>query len=291
MSTGVVAVTGASGYVGSRVLKAFDERGWCTIPLVRHPSNEGPRARRFALDDRFDPVEFADVGVLVHCAYDFSTRTWQETLRVNVEGSKRVLTAARDAGVKRIIVLSSMSAYDGTQQQYGRAKLEIERIACDVGACVVRPGLVYGPAAGGMVGALSKLARLRVVPVTAGRSYQFMVHEDDLAACLVALATARTVPVDPVCVFHPSPVPFGAVVRAFSPNDGRRRVYVPVPWQAVFLALRAAEFLGAKTPFRSDSLVGLVRPAPQPVASPTLERFGVRPRPFSGLQATCEDHT
>ena len=62
-----------------------------------------------------------------------------------------------------------MSAYPGTNQLYGRAKLETERIALKLGMAAVRLGLVYGPGWGGMAGSLKKMADLPVIPIVAGK--------------------------------------------------------------------------------------------------------------------------
>ena len=51
---------------------------------------------------------------LIHAAYDLSLTSSADIWRVNVEGTRRLLEAAKDAAVGRIIVLSSMSAFAGT---------------------------------------------------------------------------------------------------------------------------------------------------------------------------------
>ena len=102
---------------------------------------------------------------LIHCAYDMTLRQPDQIRQVNVDGSATLLRSAAERGVERIVVLSSMSAYDGTEQLYGRAKLDIERLTLDVGGAAIRPGLVYGPDAGGMAGTLAGLTKLPVVPV------------------------------------------------------------------------------------------------------------------------------
>ena len=111
-------------------------------------------------------LHWADV--LVHAAYDLSLTSPVDIWRVNVEGTRRLLEVAADARVRRILVLSSMSAFEGTTQLYGRAKLDIEAMTAASGGCAVRPGLVYGERPGGMAGALRKLTRLPIVPVIAG---------------------------------------------------------------------------------------------------------------------------
>ncbi len=84
---------------------------------------------------------------------------------------------AVSSGVRRTITLSSMSAYPGTRQLYGRAKLDVEVPALNRGMVVVRPGLVYGPGWGGMAGTLRRLANLPVLPDFGPRAHQFTVSE------------------------------------------------------------------------------------------------------------------
>src|ERR1700686_1328361 len=118
--------------------------------------------------DEEPPADLLDgVDVLIHCAYDMTLRSRDDIWRVNVDGTRKLLDAAVRSDVRLSIVLSSMSAYEGTAQLYGLSKLDIERDAAQVGAVCVRPGLVYGPTAGGMAGALGKLTALPLIPVVA----------------------------------------------------------------------------------------------------------------------------
>ena len=141
------------------------------IRLTRAPENGHGQAASY---DLAAPVTaqvreaLRSANALVHAAYDLSLTRPADIWRVNVAGTRRLLEAASEAGVSRIIVLSSMSAFAGTTQLYGRAKLEIEAITADVGGCAVRPGLVYGEQAGGMAGALRAMTGSPVVPVITG---------------------------------------------------------------------------------------------------------------------------
>src|ERR1700677_613163 len=170
--TPVVAVTGASGYLGSRICSTLESRGWQVIRLVRSPrqNNSGELAYNLAepiTDNLRQALRSADV--LIHAAYDLSLTSAVDIWRVNVEGTRRLLEEATEVAVGRIIVMSSMSAFDGTSQLYGRAKLDIEAMTKEFGGCAVRPGLVYGEGSGGMAGALRRLTTLPVVPVITGR--------------------------------------------------------------------------------------------------------------------------
>jgi len=275
-----VGITGASGYLGSRIGERFERAGWRVIPLVRRPGSAVAPARHYDLTEAVDPALFDSIDVLVHAAYDLTARRPDEVWRTNVDGSRRLLDAARRAGVGRIIVLSSMSAYDGTRQVYGRAKLAIETAALAAGGYVVRPGLVWGDRPGGMAGTLDRLCRHRVVPLVAGHAGQFLVCDVDLSEAVVALATTDLAP-QVIGVAGPEAVRFRTVLETFARRQGVRCRFLPVPWRPLHWALRAAEAVGAPLPVRADSLLGLVHPAPDVPGPDALARLGIRPRPFS----------
>jgi nucleoside-diphosphate-sugar epimerase len=201
--------------------------------------------------------------------------------RVNVTGTRRLLDAAREAGVDRIIVLSSMSAFAGTTQLYGRAKLDIEAMTTEFGGCAVRPGVVHGKQAGGMVGALRKLTVLPIVPVIAGGAGVYTVREQDLMRVIALLASATTLEPGTISVAHPSRVTLTDLLRAIAAQEDRRCRFVPVPWQPIYWLLRSGELMRLRLPFRADSLLGLVHTAPGLIGGDQLARLGVILRAFT----------
>ena len=77
------------------------------------------------------------------------------------------MSAAVRSGTRPVLI-SSMSAYPGTAQIYGRAKLASESDFLLAGGEAVRLGLVWGGAAGGMIGTLTRLSGLPIVPRLGG---------------------------------------------------------------------------------------------------------------------------
>jgi nucleoside-diphosphate-sugar epimerase len=277
----IAAVTGARGYVGRIVSRALAAAGFDVIGLVRRPA-AGSDDRLYDLRGDPDANLLDGVDTLIHCAYDFSVTSEADIWAVNVVGTRRLLEAVAASGVRRSILVSSMSAYPGTDQLYGRAKLDTERIALDLGMAVVRLGLVYGPGWGGMAGSLKKMAELPVVPVVGARSYQYTVHEEDLADAFVVLAHASKLPNIPLGLANPEPVPFGLLMQRIAAAAGRPRFcLIPLPWQALYVALRLGERTPVKLPFRADSLLGLVRPAPGVSGAEDVCGLGISLRPFT----------
>lgn len=267
-------ITGAHGYLGSLLRGRLETDGWTTTALVRAP-RAGERAERWVLGEVPDRRALAGADALVHCAYDFRPRDERELRKVNVGGSELLLRAAREAGVSRLLSLSSMSAYAGTRQHYGRAKLDVERVTLELGGIAVRPGLVYGEAPAGMAGTLLKLTRFPLVPVISATSArQFPVHEDDFADAIVRILDADTWTPEVIGIAQPTGVSFRELLDGFARMSGRRPRFVRVPWQLVYWTLRLAEIAHLPVPLRADSVLGLVRAAssvPESAAFPDLQ--------------------
>jgi nucleoside-diphosphate-sugar epimerase len=279
----VAAVTGAGGYLGSQICRTLESRGWQVIRLTGSQSQSQGLAVSYHLDAPItaevrEALNSADA--LIHTAYDLSLTSSADIWRVNVEGTRRLLTAAKEAGTGRIIVLSSMSAFDGTSQLYGRAKLDIEAITVEFGGCAVRPGLVHSKNAAGMAGSMRKLTALPIVPVIAGGAGVYTVREEDLMDAIALLASATDLEPGTISVAYPNKVTMVDLLNAFAAQENRRCRFVPVPWQMVYWLLRSGEFMHLRLPFRADSLLGLVRSAPELVGGEQSARLGFTLHPF-----------
>jgi nucleoside-diphosphate-sugar epimerase len=277
-----VGITGASGYLGHCLTKAFRSVDWEVRPLNRRRISGGD-GDRFELGKPIKPASLRGMQALVHCAYDLSLTQTEEIRRVNVEGSRYLFAAAREAGVPYLVYISSISAFPGCRSVYGQAKLAIEEDAREAGAMVLRPGLIWGDAPGGMFGKLTtQVAGSRIIPLVGdGSQVQYLVHDQDLAQFIVGHCTGRVPGIDiPVTVAHHQPWPFAALLRAIGRGMGREPRLFPVPWRAVWAGVRAAELLRLPLGFRSDSVISLMNQNRAPDFR-VAERLGVVCRPFS----------
>jgi len=275
------AITGSSGYVGGCLKNYFAARGRDILELTRRPG-AGARAAPFQLGAEISPQTLAGAGALVHCAYDFRPLRREEIRAVNVEGTRKLFQAARAAGVGRIVCLSSISAFDGCRSLYGGAKLEIEKIALDSGALVLRPGLVYGSEPAGMFGKLvAQVRKSSVLPVfDGGLQVQFLVHNEDLAA-FIEKFTAGKIEIAPrvLTAAHEQPWPFRQLLSEIARGLDKKARFVPLPWRLLWAGLKTAEACGLRLNFRSDSLVSLMHQNPKPDFSPNAAA-GLICRPF-----------
>jgi nucleoside-diphosphate-sugar epimerase len=281
MGSKICAVTGATGFVGGEISTVLESHNWQIRQLNRttHPGSSQPA---FTLGQKVPPELFCDVEALVHCAYDFTPRKWQRILDVNVDGTNELFLAARKAGVRTIVLISSLSAFPGCRSLYGRSKLRAENLARSVSAHVLRPGLTYSKRAGGMFGRLSQQVRTgRFVPVLwGGRQTQYLIHAEDLGQLVLACLHGR-VPADspPIAAAHEQGWELRDILSAMAQAPKRQVHFFPIPWPLVWLGLRTLEMAGWPTKFRSDSLLGLVYQNSRPDFS-ALKRLGINCRPF-----------
>jgi nucleoside-diphosphate-sugar epimerase len=172
---GTVLVTGASGFLGRRVVAALRERGLRVRAMVR----SSPLPAGFEDVETVDAMLGDDAGVaqavagvraVVHCAARVARRgSRAEFFRDNVGGTGHLLEAARAAGVERFVHVSSIAVYDrqpgngpvgeGVDYEphperrgaYTWSKVEADRLVCEIGArngmrtVILRPGILVGP--------------------------------------------------------------------------------------------------------------------------------------------------
>jgi nucleoside-diphosphate-sugar epimerase len=273
------AITGAAGYVGAAVVHCFQAQEWDVLAFGRRPL-AGSTHVRYELGADPAQLPWSEVDALVHCAYDFQPKSWEQIRKVNVEGSIGLLQTARDRGVKRVVFISSFSAFPGCHSLYGRAKMEVEAAALALGVVVVRPGLVWSHKPGSLLRSLERAASRKWVPLIGDGSYpQYLVFDEDLAALVFALcrADAPAVP-RPISAAHPQKHSLRSLLQQLAARQGRHPVFLPIPWQLMHAGLKSLETLGLPAPFRSDSLIGIVFQNPTPQFElPELPEIKFRP--------------
>lgn len=207
-----VLITGALGFIGRAVADRLRADGIEVVGVDR----QADPARGVVAGDTTDPTgwatELEGCDVVLHTAAVVSNAVEvDEQWRVNVLGTRRVVAAARDAGVRRIVHLSSIRAFsdlgfpDGVTEEhpvrpdgnpYVDTKIASEQVvlqahaAGEIETVVVRPGDVYGPGSRPWVLLPLEAIRARqfVLPAM-GRGIHSPVYVDDLVAGLVLCTT------------------------------------------------------------------------------------------------------
>ncbi|MFF2029726.1 NAD-dependent epimerase/dehydratase family protein [Arthrobacter sp. NPDC058192] len=206
-----VLVTGASGLLGGAVAGLLVRQGHAVTTFQRRPSGvAGAADLAGSLADE-DAIRRAVAGAegVIHLAAKVSfTGRAAEFDEVNVEGTRRLLRAAREAGVRDLVFVSSPSvAYSGgaiaglgaepadpdrAHGDYSRTKAEAELLALaadspEFRVAAVRPHIVWGPGDTQLVErVLDRASRGRLPLLDAGAALIDTTYVDNAAAAIVA---------------------------------------------------------------------------------------------------------
>ncbi len=203
-----VLVTGASGFIGSFIAAAFARRSDEVRAAVRPTSSlawlEGLALERVTLRlSRPDELASAlrGVEVVVHAAGLTRARRESDYFAVNVEGTRALMQAAVQSGVRRVVLISSLAARgpnerpgsgeDRPTSAYGKSKLEAEKVALSYGGAlevvVLRLAGVYGPRDRDFL-TLFQLAQRGFLVLPRGPSEVQLLYAPDAADAAVAAA-------------------------------------------------------------------------------------------------------
>lgn len=185
-----IAVTGGTGFVGQRVLELADGP---VQALARRP--QPPRdLLTWVAGDLADAAGLeqlcAGADAVIHIAGVVNAADRAGFEAGNVAGTAAVLAAAAAAGVKRFVQVSSLAAREPGLSIYGASKAAAEALVMASGRdwVIVRPPAVYGPGDREMLG-LYRLAARGIALAPGGPAARISIlHVDDLARALLALA-------------------------------------------------------------------------------------------------------
>jgi NADH dehydrogenase len=267
-----VFVTGASGFVGRRLVARLVRGGGSVTAFVRTPGSLGNLAGAGltvaigVVEDR-DAVERAAAGcdAVVHLANASGVVDEARVQAVNVRGTEHVLAAARATGMRRVVFTSTISAMRERLGPYGRSKRLAEELlrAAGIPFVILRPSLVYGGGESGLVASLAqRLRSLPVMPVIGdGRIELDPVHLDDLCAVIEACLVRDDVLGQTYDVLGPDRVSLDDFLRRLGGVLGVQRPLLHVPASAALLLAHLLGRVMVQPPITVDNVLGLTSPA------------------------------
>lgn len=210
--SGMVLVTGATGFTGSHLSRRLAAEGSHVVAFVR-PGRAassleaaGVEVRRADITDRASvDAAFGPFETVYHLAAAFRTEhpDRAEFGRTNVEGTRHLLEAARTVGVKRFVHCSTVGVHGEIRRppgdergplepadHYQRSKLAGEQLARRFGhegmdVTVVRPAGIYGPGDTRFLKLFRAVQRGRFAMIGSGQVLYHLTHIDDLVQGLL----------------------------------------------------------------------------------------------------------
>jgi NADH dehydrogenase len=298
MST--ILVTGASGFVGRHLVPSLLTAGHRVVAMVRTPTagemvlGALPAARRADVEIRIGDVTrpetlapaMAGVDAVVHLVAIPRDFNGGADLRlVNTEGTRAVVAAMKQAGVRRLVHMGAMGVVDDPKLHYASSKAKAEAIVFDsaLGWTILKPSLQFGEG-DGFFNIIAGLVRISpgVVPVPGDGSARFQpIHVDDVAAVVVRAIDDPTSIGGTFELGGPRYWTYREITREVVRAMGKRRAILPMPVALIRLVAGTAERVHIPFPVATDQLRQLKLDNIGPLDL-IPSRFGFEPRPMEG---------
>ena len=292
MSNAVELITGATGYIGGRLLdRLAEEEGRPLRALARDPSKLRPREGVEAV--RGDLVSGDGlIAALEGCATAYylvhSMEAADESERNGFADRDRraannFASAAALAGVERIVYLGGIVPATAYPSPHLSSRLEVERILLDAApkSTALRASIVIGAGSSSFRVLVRLVERLRVLPLPAWRDNRTQpIDERDALEYLARTPRTPAAAARSLDIAGPDVLSYAEMIERIAEHMGVGRMPVGV---GASLTAPASEVVSAVT----DQPVELVRPLMQSLEHDLLPRsdeapglYGVRPRPF-----------
>ncbi|MFA5951636.1 MAG: complex I NDUFA9 subunit family protein [Hyphomicrobium sp.] len=248
----LVTIFGGSGFVGRHTVRALAKAGFRIRAASRRPDLAGhlqpmgnvgqiqpvqanlryPASLRQAVEGAYGVV--ISVGILA--------ASGRQTFHaLHVEGPRAIARAAREAGAKRLVLVSAIGADLKSRSTYARSKAEGEAavLAEFPDAIIVRPSIVFGPE-DDFFNRFAAMARMSpVLPLIGGGRTKFQpVYVGDVAAAVAAALDGAGEPGKIYELGGPEVLSFRELLDRTQKYADRRRPYMPLPfWLAKLQAI------------------------------------------------------
>ena len=260
----LIAVTGATGFIGRHLVRELSRRGYRCRVLLRRPIDLELDCASAVIGDLARPQNLSaalqGVDAVVHSAgvaHGVTGLPEADHRMLNAEATRNLARAAQRARARRFVFLSSIRAQTGpvaagavTEDRppaptdaYGRSKLEAEKglAELDLDWVALRPVLVYGQGAKGNLAALARLARspypLPLGGLTAKRS---LLSVDNLVDAVDTVLATNAPLRRPFIVADREALTVPGMVSAMRRGLGRNPGLITVPAPLLKLALKLA---------------------------------------------------
>lgn len=289
----LILLTGATGYVGGRLLKTLEARGYRIRCLARRPEFLLPRLGQrtdVVAGDCLDKASLPPAMAGVHAAYYFvhsmgSGGKFEEEDR---QAALNFGSAAREAGISRIIYLGGLGEPGEELSLHLRSRREVGEVLrnCGVSVLELRASIVLG--SGSLSFELVRALVERLPVMITPRWVETLAQPIAIEDLIDYLVQALDVPLEESRTFEiggRDQVSYGGIMREYARQRGLRRLMIPVP---VLTPHLSSLWLGLVTPVYARigrKLISGLR-YPTVVRDPsTLDAFTVRPL---GLQEAIE---
>jgi len=290
----MILVTGASGFVGSHLIKGLSEAGHLVRAFIRRPDEaKGVQGERIetAIGDVGDPESLFNAvkgcDAVIHLVGIIQPGPGYSFKSVHVEGTRNVVEAARAAGtVRHFIYQSSLGTGPEAKGGYYETKYAAERLTKSSGLdyTITRPSIIFGKMDGFTARMVKLVNQMPVVPIVGSGTVRLQpVYIDDLVEVFKKIILNPAFYGKTLEVGGPEQLTFNEIMVDIKEALGSKKPTVHVPLCLVRPAAAVMERLLPHPPVTNEQLDMLQKDNVCDCGS--LGEFGIRPTTFkAGLK-------
>lgn len=251
-----IAITGASGFLGTKLVEHFSKLGWHVVGLVRRPSvSENPNVehRRYDMEAPLDADLLRGVDYLVHTAFVPYDAKHKNAKEINITAAEQLAAASKS--LKWRVFISSMSAHEEAISNYGLQKLAIEKIFAYKHDTILRPGLIIGGE--GIVKRMANFMKSKhAVPLIGGGKQPLQTIAVDDLALMIEKVITKQLPGRFIAA-APAIYTYKQFYQQLAARIHTKVLFIPLPYWSLMLVFKTAGLLHIPLAVGEDNLKGL----------------------------------
>ncbi|MGI8510572.1 MAG: complex I NDUFA9 subunit family protein [Gemmatimonadaceae bacterium] len=288
----VVAVTGASGFVGAHLCRVLVGAGWQVRALVHNPAKAAVRLAHLPVDIRVGDIRdarfvrsaFEGSTAVVHLAAIAKERANAKYDSVNADATRTVLDAALQSGIKRFVHMSQNGSDSRSPFRFLRSKGEAQDMvaASALRWTILRPSVIFGPE-DEFANVIARLVRLTplVLPLPAGGRALFQPISVGDVATVILKSLRDDATIGMICPLGgPAPLTLRQMAERILTAMRARRTIVGVPVALVRPAVAALQRILPNPPV-TTGLLDLLAMSNAVPDNTIHSVFGIVPTPFA----------
>jgi NADH dehydrogenase len=282
-----VVITGANGAVGNAILAQGLQDSASSLTLVAAvrsaraaselPPLPADRVARVSYDDVASlRAAFQGASAVIHLVGVLIEQPGFSYEVANVETTRKVVQAAVDAGVKKIVHISAVDSDERSSNRYWRSKAQAEELVRKSGLAftILRVPLLLGPKTEGAAALVRHLSRPVAMIPGGGRHLQQPLDVDDLARAALRAVDLSVAPNATLNLIGPVSLPDRELLQRAAKALGREVKVRSIPIPLVRLALQVKRMLGK--PGLSPDVLEVITANTQFDSAPAANQLGIR---------------